>query len=190
MIIQNMTDDFRSYTIHSTGEVVQVAPGVLFVITDNTNGSGDETGQYAGTNPANQSLVNRFKRMVQVDYLSKAQETAAIVQHTSIPQPAAEHIADFMARARKLPEMEGVALSIRLMVGFIGMVKDGFPAKYAFECAVLTRLPGTERAVMETMATLQWSTEFENLMAGAPSNTASTSPAADAFDDEVSASFS
>jgi cobaltochelatase CobS len=191
MIVQNMTDDHRSYTIHSTGEVVKVAPGVVFVIGDNTNGTGDETGQYAGTNQANASLVNRFKRMVQVDYLSKSQEIAAIINHTGIPAPAAEHIVDFMQRARKLPEMEGIGLSIRLMVGFVDMVKDGFGAKYAFECAVLTRLPGTERAAIETMATLQWSQDFENLLAGVNlTNAPSSSEAATAFDDEVSASFS
>jgi cobaltochelatase CobS len=193
MIIQNITDDHRSYTIHATGEVVKVAPGVMFVITDNTNGSGDETGQYAGTNQSNTSLVNRFKRMIHVDYLSKAQEASALVNHTNIPLPAAEHVAEFMQRARKLPEMEGVALSIRLMVGFIGMVKDGFSAKYGFEVAILNRLPGTERAAIETMATLQWSQEFEALIAGAPApvtNAPSNTAAAHAFDDEESASFS
>jgi len=186
MIIQNMTDDHRTYTVHATGEVVKVAPGVCFVITDNTNGSGDETGQYAGTNPANASLVNRFKRMVRVDYLTKAQEASALVQHTGIPLPAAEHVAEFMARARKLPEMEGVALSLRQMVGFVGAFKDGFGAKSAFEMAVLTRLPATERAAMETMATLQWGAEFEALMAG---NTApqapSSSAASEAFADNA-----
>jgi cobaltochelatase CobS len=184
MIIQNMTDDHRTYTVHATGEVVKVAPGVVFVIGDNTNGSGDETGQYAGTNAANASLVNRFKRMLKVDYLTKAQEAGALVNHTGIPLAAAEHVADFMHRARKLPEMEGVALSLRQMVGFVGAFKDGFDAKRSFEMAVLTRLPGTERAAIETMATLQWGAEFEALMQGqtAPA-TASDSAAAEAFED-------
>jgi MoxR-like ATPase len=186
MIIQNMTDDHRTYTVHATGEVVKVAPGVCFVIGDNTNGSGDETGQYAGTNSANASLVNRFKRMIRVDYLTKAQEASALVNHTGIPLAAAEHVADFMARARKLPEMEGVALSLRQMVGFVGAFKDGFDAKVAFEMAVLTRLPATERAAMETMATLQWSSAFEALMSGhtAPA-TPSDSRASQAFDDDA-----
>jgi cobaltochelatase CobS len=186
MIIQNMTDDHRTYTVHATGEVVKVAPGVCFVIGDNTNGSGDETGQYAGTNTANASLVNRFKRMVRVDYLTKAQEAGALVNRTGIPLAAAEHVADFMARARRLPEMEGVALSLRQMVGFVGAFKDGFSAKSAFEMAVLTRLPSTERAAMETMATLQWSDAFEALMQGqtAPA-TASDSAASNAFADNA-----
>jgi MoxR-like ATPase len=187
-IIQNVTDDHRSYTIHETGEVVRAAPGVFFCIADNTNGAGDETGQYQGTNQANTALVNRFKRMVRVDYLTKAQETNALVNHTGIPAPAAEHVADFMARARKLPEMEGIALSLRQMVGFVDMVKDGFSARYSMECAILVKLPATERAAIETMATLQWTGEFESLLAGVSlTNAPSNSSSAAAFDDEFSA---
>jgi cobaltochelatase CobS len=188
-IIQNVTDDHRTYTIHETGEVVRCAPGVVFVIADNTNGTGDETGQYAGTNQANTALVNRFKRMIRIDYLTKAQETAALLNHCpGTPQAAAEHIVDFMQRARKLPEMEGIALSLRQMVGFVGMVKDGFSAKYSMECAILVKLPATERAALETMATLQWTDAFEQLVSGVSlSNMPSNSKGAAAFDDEVSA---
>jgi cobaltochelatase CobS len=189
MIVQNVTDDHRTYTIHETGEVVRAAPGVMFIIADNSNGTGDESGQYAGTNQANTALVNRFKRMIKVDYLTKAQETTALMNRCpGVPQAAAEHLTDFVARARKLPEMEGVALSLRQMVGFVGMVKDGFSAKYAMECAILVKLPMTERAALETMATLQWSDTFEKLVAGVSlSNMPSNSAGAAAFDDEISA---
>ena len=194
-IIQATTDDHRSYTIHATGEVVRCAPGVTFVIADNTNGAGDETGQYAGTNQANAALVNRFKRMVRVDYMTKAQETEALMNRCpGLPQAAAEHVAEFVAHARKLPEVEGVALSLRQMCGFVGMVKDGFGSKFSFECAILNRLPNTERAAIETLATLQWNQTFETLFTGSPStpeasNTPGDSKAAHAFDDEVSASL-
>jgi len=192
MIVQNVTDDHRTYTIHETGEVVKAAPGVMFIIADNTNGTGDESGQYAGTNQANTSLVNRFKRMVRVDYLSKQQETSALMNRCpGLPQAAAEHLTDFVARARKLPEMEGVALSLRQMVGFVGMVKDGFSAKYAMECAILVKLPMTERAALEAMATLQWTDQFEQLVNGVVlTNQPSTSATAAAFDDEFSAELS
>jgi len=189
MIVQNVTDDHRTYTIHETGEVVKAAPGVCFFIADNTNGAGDETGQYAGTNPSNTSLVNRFKRMVYVGYLSKQQETTALVNRVpGLPHAAAEHVVEFVHNVRKLPELEGVALSLRQMVGFVQMVNDGFGAKYSFECAFLTRLPQTERAAIETLATLSWTDTFEQLLAGVDlSNLPSNSASAAAFDDETSA---
>jgi MoxR-like ATPase len=181
------------YTIHATGEVVRCAPGVVFVVADNTNGSGDETGQYAGTNQANAALVNRFKRMVRVDYMSKRQETAALVNHTNVSWDAAEHVTTFMAHARKLPAMEGVVLSLRQMVGFVNTVKDGFNAKSAFEVAILSRLPNAERAALETLATLQWTEAFENLLLGitpaAEGLAPADSAASNAFDDDVTASL-
>ena len=185
-IFQAITDDSRTYTVHATGEVVKIAPGVFFIVADNTNGAGDETGQYAGTHQANAALVNRFRRMVKVDYMSKAQEAKALVNWTSVPLPAAEHVVDFFARARRLPEMEGIVMSLRQMTGFVRTVKDGFTSKYAFEVSVLNKLPATERAVVEALATLDWHDSFELLLTGAAvpmTNAPSDTASAHAFDD-------
>jgi len=116
------------------------------------------------------------------------------VNHTQIPQAAAEHVVDFVAQVRKLPELEGVVMSLRQMVAFARTVKDGFNSKDAFEVAFLTRLPSTERAAVQTLATLQWNQTFEQLVTGSASipdagNTPSDSSSARAFDDEVSATF-
>ena len=193
-IIQQVADEHRMYTIHSTGEVVKAAPGVFFVIADNTNGNGDQTGQYAGTNPANAAMVNRFARMVKVEYLTKTQEVTALVNHTSIPKAAAEHVVEFVHQVRRLPEMEGVVMSLRQMVAFVRTVKDGFPAKNAFEVAILTRLPNEERAAVQALATMQWGEQFEQLLTGSTASTEplsvpSNSAGAQAFDDEVSATL-
>lgn len=194
-IVQGVTDDHRSYTIHATGEVVKAAPGVVFVVADNTNGCGDETGQYAGTNQSNAALVNRFKRMIRVDYMSRGQEVAALVNHTRVSEAAAGHVVDFFSRARKLPDMEGAVLSLRQMTGFVNTVKDGFSSKMAFEVAILNKLASTERAVIEALATLEWNQQFETLLNGSPTAVEpamagpSDSRAAQAFDDEVTASL-
>lgn len=191
-ILQAVTDNHRTYTVHATGEIVKCAPGVTFVIADNTNGSGDETGQYAGTNQSNGALVNRFGRMVRVDYLTKAQETLALVNRTRIPAPAAAHVVDFFHKVRKLPEMEGVIMSIRQMVAFVGVVKDGFPAQVAMDTAILNKLPGTERAAVQTMATLDWLDNFDQLFSGTAkpvTNQPDSGAGAKAFDDDVSASL-
>jgi len=82
------------------------------------------------------------------------------------------------------------------MVGFVNTVKDGFAAKAAFDVAVLSRLPNAERAALETLATLQWSEQFENLLHGVtPANenlgpvAPADSAASRAFDDDVTASL-
>ena len=61
------------------------------------------------------------------------------------------------------------------------------------ETAVLNKLASTERAAIEVLATLDWGDTFESLVTGSPkaveTNTPSTSRAASAFDDEISASL-
>jgi len=176
-----------------TGEKVVAAAGVVFVVADNTNGQGDETGLYHGTNPCNAALVNRFKRMVKIDYISKELEAQALKNHTGAPLPACEHVADFMHRARKMPQMENVVLSLRNMVGMVQGLLDGFSPKQSFEMSVLNALANTERAALETLFTLTWAAEFSALMAGSQvdvahvAQTAQGSGAQVVFDDEVSA---
>ena len=194
-LLQGIADDHRSYTIHQTGEVIKVAPGVMLCVADNTNGSGDETGRYAGTNQSNGALVNRFKRMIRVDYLTKAQEVQALMGWTGIVEAAATHVVEFFQRARKLPEMDGAILSLRQMTGFVNTVKDGFSSKVAFEVAVLNAMPNTERAALEALATLEWNREFERHLTGSsstsvePMGVPDNSAGSRAFDDEVSAAL-
>jgi hypothetical protein len=130
-----------------------------------------------------------------VDYLSKPQESKALANHTGAPVKACAHVVDFFHAARKLPELEGVVLSLRQMTGLVKIVAQGFPAKVAFRTSLLERLPATERAALETLVTLDWGSQFESLMRGedpyglSPIAQASDSLAGRAFDDEVSASL-
>ena len=182
-IIQLIADDHRSLTL-PTGEVVKCADGVVFVVADNTTGAGDEGGLYAGTNISNAALVTRFKRMILVDYLSAQKEAEALANHTACPLPAAKHLADFVAQARRLPALQGVVISLRQMVGFVQTVQDGFSAKDAFVTAVSSRMPSTEKAAIEGLADLAWSASFEALIHNKPvPATPSNSPASQAFGD-------
>jgi cobaltochelatase CobS len=195
-VIQLISDDHRSITL-PTGEVVICAPGVVFVVADNTRGYGDQSGIYHGTNPSNGALVNRFGRMIVIDYMSAADEARALVNHTGCPMPAAKSFAAFIARARKLPEMENAVLSLRQMVAFIHEIDDGFAPEIAAETVFLSRLVPEERAALQTMFTLTWGQEFAGLMSGSPADgkvaspaTPKTdSPAGRAFDDDTTASL-
>jgi MoxR-like ATPase len=183
-IIQLVADDHRSLTL-PTGEVVKAADGVVFVVADNTTGSGDEGGLYAGTNISNAALVTRFKRMITVDYLSAQKEAEALANHTKCPMPAARHLTDFVAQARRLPALAGVVISLRQMVGFVQCVQDGFSSKDAFETTISSRMPATEKAAVEALADLAWNQSFEALVHNTPLPAKpSNSAAARAFGDE------
>lgn len=164
-IIQLSADDHRTLTL-PTGEVVTCADGVVFVVADNTRGYGDEGGLYQGTNVSNVALVTRFARMIVMDYLSAKKEAEALANHTRCPMPAAEHVADFVAQIRRMPQMAGIVLSLRQMVAFVKMVQQGFTSKDAFEACISSRMPAAERATIEGLATLVWNEAMEALIHG------------------------
>ena len=187
-IILHVAGDDRSFTL-PTGELVTAADGVVFVVADNTCGTGDEGGWYAGTNVSSVALVNRFARMIIVDYLSAKAEAEALANHTRCPMPAARHLADFVATMRRLPSMAAVVISLRQMVAFVQMVQDGFPSRDAFIATVSCRMPNAERATIETACDLAWCSTFESMVNGTPLPVApvapSTSAAAQAFGDKT-----
>lgn len=67
----------RQVTIPETGEVVVAAPSFGVVVTDNTNGSADESGRFVGTKGQNEAFLDRFV-FVQIDPMSPAEETALL----------------------------------------------------------------------------------------------------------------
>jgi len=184
-IVQHVADEHRAYTL-PTGETVKAADGVVFMVADNTAGSGDEGGLYAGTNVSNAALVTRFSRTIVVDYLTAKEEAQALANRTACPLPAARHVADFFAQARRNASLQGVVLSLRQMIGFVQCVQDGIPAAEAFKLAISNRMPAVERATIEVLADLAWSSTFDALIQGkgVPA-TPSDSAASQAFADNA-----
>jgi cobaltochelatase CobS len=184
-IIQHAASEARSITL-PTGEVVRAADGVVFVVADNTCGSGDEGGLYQGTNVSNVALVTRFGRMLIIDYLTAQQEAEALANHTRCPMPAARHLVDIVHQARRLPALQGVVISLRQMVGFIQCVQDGFSSKDAFVMAISSRMSSVDKAAIDILVDLAWSQTFDALVTNSPvPATPSNSPAAKAFGDEA-----
>lgn len=138
--------DMRFLTL-PTGEVVKCAKGVWFVAADNTRGFGDE-GRYAGTMQANAAFVDRFARMIVVDYMDAAKEATALVNHTGAPKPACERVAQFVKAARGLAGFETVPLSLRRMNAFVKMTMRGFDPAMAFADCFETRLPEADRETL------------------------------------------
>jgi MoxR-like ATPase len=162
-----------------TGERVTAADGVVFVAADNTAGYGDETGLYAVTMQMNTALVDRFALVIPVAYMSVAQETQALVNHTGAAKPACERVVKFVHSARKLPGFENWPLSLRRMVAFIEGLQDNFPPDEVFEMAFLTRLPTAEREALRMhFAATFVNSAIEAEMAGkAPAAPPSSDPA-------------
>ncbi|AVQ00364.1 hypothetical protein C7S18_23995 (plasmid) [Ahniella affigens] len=62
------------------GQVVKAAPGFAMIFSANTNGTGDDTGLYAGTRRQSAALTRRV-RVVEVGYMDADQEKRVLKAH-------------------------------------------------------------------------------------------------------------
>ncbi|CDL81067.1 AAA family ATPase [Xenorhabdus szentirmaii] len=98
-----------------------------FLATGNTNGSGDETGLYQGTNQQNAANYSRFALVSKVEYMPEAQEIAILVAN-GIPEQLAKKLVNFAKRCREAYEAHEIAQPIGprelLNAGTIGVMRN------------------------------------------------------------------
>lgn len=80
--------------------VIRPHPGFRFVATGNTNGQGDETGLYQGTNMQNAANYERFGIVEHMPYMDAALEVELVAGQASVPKADAEKLVDFANRIR------------------------------------------------------------------------------------------
>lgn len=72
-----------------------------FFATGNTNGTGDETGSYAGTLTQNSANYDRFGIVVHKEYLPKEKEIEILTKKTGIRETEAKLLVEFAQAVRK-----------------------------------------------------------------------------------------
>jgi cobaltochelatase CobS len=124
------------------GRVWTRAPGVMIIAADNTNGSGDVTGRYSGTQAANSATVDRFGLMVRVDYLDPQTEAEALSNGSRCSRSLAEHIVEaFGAIRAKVDDGDVVdPPSLRQAIAF-AKASRWMPVPEAWETAIVARQP-------------------------------------------------
>ena len=131
------------------GQVWRKAQGVLVFAADNTFGSGDDSGRYAGTRTQNVALVDRFARVIPFTFLDPDDEIDAIVKRTGCRRDVVKiaHSAVRVARAQ-VEQAEIVdAPSIRSLMAFIRALPVLSP-KLAWETTVVARQPSESHATL------------------------------------------
>jgi len=81
--------------------IVKPHANFRFVATGNTNGSGDETGLYIGTNMGNAANYSRFGIVEHVRYMPKKQEVQVLINQGGIVKEDAERLVSFAEDIRK-----------------------------------------------------------------------------------------
>lgn len=72
-----------------------------FVATGNTNGSGDETGLYQGTNLQNSANYDRFGMVIEKKYMPKAQESLILQKRCGLIEADANKLVEFAEKVRE-----------------------------------------------------------------------------------------
>jgi len=145
--------DFRKVYL-PTGEIVDVAPGILIVAADNTSGTGDETGQYADTAAMNHAFMTRFGIKFPFDYLSPAAEAQMIHGRSMLPLPACRVMSEFAALTRQDCDKGKLAIGIgpRALLAWAKAVKAGLPSSMAYALAVANGVGPEDKAPLEVLA--------------------------------------
>jgi len=134
------------------GQVHKRATGVLVFGADNTLGSGDESGRYAGTKAMNSAFIDRFAQVIRMDYLPLDAEIDAVVRHTGCTKDLAKHVLKAVRVARQKVQSADIvdAPSIRSIVAFIKALKV-LPVKDAWDATIANRQPSESATALEAI---------------------------------------
>ena len=133
-MLQTLLDGGRMLLARATGERIRCAPDVLFVAADNTSGTGDESGQYVGTAAMNRAFLDRMSQRVEIGYMPKRAETAALHRRTGLAKDACAMLVDFAQHTRSAWEAGDMAspLGFRRLMAWARAIRAGWPSERAF----------------------------------------------------------
>ncbi len=142
------------FVILETGERVDLAPGVIVLAADNTNGRGDSSGNFIGTAAVNAAFMDRFAVGLDVGYPDKRQETKALILKTGAPRALADALVRFagVTRAKCNSGDLTQAIGFRRLVAFADWIVAGVPSQHAFKVCVLNLAHGEDVQALEVLA--------------------------------------
>ena len=100
-VIQRATEGKGLLLTEDGGRLVKPHPLFRFVATANSRGQGDEYGVYAGVRPMNGALLNRFPIFIEVDYMTKEEESVFLKKTYGLADEIIGNITTFAGMCRK-----------------------------------------------------------------------------------------
>jgi AAA domain (dynein-related subfamily)/CbbQ/NirQ/NorQ C-terminal len=133
----------RSIVIAETGERFPVASHVAFFCADNSNGYGDQSGNFAGVRDQNTAFIDRFSYTLEFDYLPQAEEVALISKRTGLQVDATEVLVKFanVAREKARAGILTQPPSLRQLFAWARAITKGVPVGLAFNSAIVKKFP-------------------------------------------------
>jgi cobaltochelatase CobS len=145
LVIKDAPDEWR---------VVKPHENFRFVATGNTNGSGDDTGLYQGTQIQNAANYDRFGMVLEATYMKPELESAILVQRCRIQKKNADSLVDFANRVREAYKNKeiGSTISPRCLIDAadIGLRRANWRAGVTL--SFINKLSAVDRAVVDGVA--------------------------------------
>lgn len=126
--------------------------GVMVIAADNTLGSGDNSGRYAGTRMMNSALLDRFALVVPFKFLPPDEEERALVNITGCSPVMASMVVSILTVCRAKAESGDLvdAPSIRCAVNFIRAVPI-MGVRDAWNLSIAARQPAESAVALEAI---------------------------------------
>ena len=141
----------RGIAIAETGERIPVAPHVVFMVADNSNGHGDASGNFAGVRVQSTAFIDRFSYTFEFQYLPPEKEAELVAKISGLPVAAVRMMVDLLTIARQKAR-EGLltqAPSLRQLFAWADAVKQGIRLNRAYKSAVINKFPAETSVELE-----------------------------------------
>lgn len=134
--------------------IIKPHPNFRFCATGNTNGSGDETGLYQGTNLQNSANYDRFGSVIYKSYMSKKDESEILQRRTGLVKEDADKLVEFATLVRNAYDGKKICdtVSPRSLINAarIGLCRSSFP--HGIQLAFSNKLTRVDKEVVDGLS--------------------------------------
>lgn len=125
-----------------------------FLATGNTNGSGDESGLYGGTQMQNAANYDRFGVVLNKQYMKPADEKAILMNRTGLDKDDAERFVRFATKVREAFGAGKISdtVSPRALINAVRMGVARGDLRLGLDVAFINKLSTVDRKVVSDLA--------------------------------------
>lgn len=138
----------------AANRIIKPHPNFRFVATGNTNGSGDETGLYQGTNIQNSANYDRFGMVIHKQYMKKSAESLILQNRVGLVKEDADKMVEFASLVREAYDGAKISdvISPRTLIyaAKIGVKRGSF--RQGIQLSFINKLSKVDREVTDGLA--------------------------------------
>lgn len=138
----------------AANRIIKPHPNFRFVATGNTNGSGDETGLYQGTNIQNSANYDRFGMVIHKQYMKKSAESLILQNRVGLVKEDADKMVEFAGLVREAYDGAKISdvISPRTLIyaAKIGVKRGSF--RQGIQLSFINKLSKVDREVTDGLA--------------------------------------